>query len=88
VPHRSSFTHQTPLTLLRNLNPGGYLELQEFALPLSDDGTLTPEHALQRSMDLLSEAAKKHNHAFVDLHQLSLFFLYSLACSSLPTSYL
>jgi hypothetical protein len=44
VPHRSSFTHQTPLTLLRNLNPGGYLELQEFALPLSDDGTLTPEH--------------------------------------------
>jgi hypothetical protein len=56
--------------LLRNLNPGGYLELQEFALPLSDDGTLTPEHPLQRSMNLLGEAAKKSNHAFVDLHQL------------------
>ena len=64
------FTYQTPLTLPRNLNPGGYLELQEFALPLSDDGTLMPEHALWKSMDLLSDAAAKLNHAFIDLNKL------------------
>ncbi|KAH8885354.1 S-adenosyl-L-methionine-dependent methyltransferase [Thozetella sp. PMI_491] len=53
-----------------NLNPGGYLELQDFGLPLSDDGTLKPEQALQRSMALLGEAAAKSNHAFVDLASL------------------
>ncbi|KAK4160884.1 methyltransferase domain-containing protein [Cladorrhinum sp. PSN259] len=53
-----------------NLVPGGYLELQEFALPLSDDGTLTPDTALYKSMDLLGQAAKIANHAFVDLNEL------------------
>lgn len=53
-----------------HLTPGGYLELQEFSLPLSDDGTLTPAHALQKSMNLLQEAAAATNHAFVDIHNL------------------
>ncbi|OLN95723.1 hypothetical protein CCHL11_02734 [Colletotrichum chlorophyti] len=50
-----------------NLNPGGWLELQEFDLPLSDDNTLTEEHALYKSMRYLSEAAAKTDHAFADL---------------------
>ena len=53
-----------------NLVPGGYLELQEFTLPLSDDGTLTPETALYRCMSLLKEAAAIANHAFVELDEL------------------
>ncbi|KAF4925411.1 Secondary metabolism regulator LAE1 [Colletotrichum viniferum] len=53
-----------------NLNPGGYLELQEFGLPLSDDGTLTPDHALHKSMALLGEAAAKMDHAFIELSTL------------------
>ncbi|KAJ2892855.1 methyltransferase domain-containing protein [Zalerion maritima] len=50
-----------------NIKPGGYLELQEFALPLSDDGTLKDEQPLQQSMKLLGEAAAKANHAFYPL---------------------
>lgn len=53
-----------------NLEPGGWFEIQDFALPLSDDGTLTPETSLQKAMDLLGEAAAKSNHAFVDLDSL------------------
>ncbi|KAF6825075.1 methyltransferase domain-containing protein [Colletotrichum musicola] len=52
------------------LNPGGWLELQEFGLPLSDDGTLTEEHALYKSMMYLGEAAAKLNHTFIDLDML------------------
>ncbi|KAJ5013824.1 hypothetical protein K4K57_002240 [Colletotrichum sp. SAR 10_99] len=48
----------------------GYLELQEFGLPLSDDGTLTPDHALHKSMALLGEAAAKMDHAFIELSTL------------------
>ncbi|KAJ0164084.1 hypothetical protein CTA2_1794 [Colletotrichum tanaceti] len=58
---RQSFEH---------LNPDGWLELQEFALPVSDDGTLTEAHALHRSMKHLGEAAAKTNRAFVDLDAL------------------
>ncbi|KAL0930386.1 methyltransferase domain-containing protein [Colletotrichum truncatum] len=53
-----------------NLNPGGWLELQEFNLPLSDDDTLKPEHSLYQSMAYLGEAAAKLNHAFIDLNAL------------------
>ncbi|TQN64853.1 putative methyltransferase tdiE [Colletotrichum shisoi] len=56
--------------LRRHLNPGGWLELQEFALPVSDDDTLTEEHALYQSMKYLGEAAAKTNRAFVDLDAL------------------
>ena len=60
----------TPNPHCRNLTPGGYLELQEFNLPLSDDGTLTPDHALQKAMTLLGKAAAQTNHAFVDITKL------------------
>ncbi|RMJ19470.1 hypothetical protein BHE90_000263 [Fusarium euwallaceae] len=53
-----------------NLKPGGYIELQEFTLPLSDDGTLAPEHALFQSMKYLGEAAAKSGRAFIDLNTL------------------
>ncbi|KZL74055.1 methyltransferase domain-containing protein [Colletotrichum tofieldiae] len=53
-----------------HLNPGGWLELQEFNLPLSDDGTLTEDHALYQAMKYLGEAAAKTNRAFVDLDAL------------------
>ncbi|KAK1704706.1 methyltransferase domain-containing protein [Colletotrichum lupini] len=40
-----------------NLNPGGYLELNDIdAIPLSDDGTLTEECTLKKSFSLWSEA--------------------------------
>ncbi|KAJ0324947.1 hypothetical protein COL5a_007447 [Colletotrichum fioriniae] len=55
---------------VRNLTPGGWLELQEFGLPLSDDNTLKEEHALYQSMKHLGEAAAKTDHAFVDLDAL------------------
>lgn len=43
----------------RNLEPGGYLEMQDFSVPYeSDDGTLTPEHPVHRSSFLAGEAAK------------------------------
>ncbi|KAH7120587.1 S-adenosyl-L-methionine-dependent methyltransferase [Dactylonectria macrodidyma] len=54
----------------KNLAPGGYVEFQEFDLPLSDDGTLGPTHALHRSMRHLGEAAMKLNRALIDLNTL------------------
>jgi len=43
----------------RNLNPGGWLEMQEIALPFSnDDNTVTPEHAVYKWGNLLHEASK------------------------------
>lgn len=43
---------------LSHLSPGGYFELQEPDLiPHSDDGTLKPEHALSKCIDLMLEAA-------------------------------
>ncbi|KAF7556738.1 hypothetical protein G7Z17_g1251 [Cylindrodendrum hubeiense] len=56
---RKSFDH---------LAPGGYVEFQEFTLPLSDDGTLTENHALYKAMHHLGEAAAKLNHSFIDLN--------------------
>ena len=53
-----------------HLKPGGFIELQEFDLPLSDDGTLKPTHALYQSMEHLREAAAKLDHAFVDISTL------------------
>ncbi|KAH7353554.1 S-adenosyl-L-methionine-dependent methyltransferase [Plectosphaerella cucumerina] len=50
-----------------NLSPGGYLEIQDFTLPTSDDGSLTPSHALQRSMTLLGQAAAGMGRPFIDL---------------------
>lgn len=53
-----------------HLKPGGYIELQEFDLPTSDDGTLLATHALHQSMEHLREAAAQLNHAFVDIKSL------------------
>ncbi|KAK2730232.1 methyltransferase domain-containing protein [Colletotrichum kahawae] len=42
----------------KHLTPGGYFELQEPDLiPHSDDGTLKPDHALSKCIDLMLEAA-------------------------------
>ncbi|KAI9772568.1 MAG: hypothetical protein M1839_002450 [Geoglossum umbratile] len=43
-----------------NLQPGGWLEMQDFVLPpTSEDGTLTPDHALYKWGHLMVEAADK-----------------------------
>ncbi|KAF5618716.1 alkaline ceramidase [Fusarium sp. NRRL 52700] len=43
-----------------NLKPGGYVEIQETGgMILSDDGTLTPDHALSKWCNLLGEAFTK-----------------------------
>ncbi|KAF1810036.1 S-adenosyl-L-methionine-dependent methyltransferase [Eremomyces bilateralis CBS 781.70] len=43
-----------------NLEPGGWIELQELCLPcVSDDGTLLSDSALLRCFNLLVEASKK-----------------------------
>ncbi|KAF5494145.1 Secondary metabolism regulator LAE1 [Colletotrichum siamense] len=50
-----------------NLEPGGYLELQEGHMrPECDDGTLTREHAISRWVDYLEQASAKFNRPFVD----------------------
>ncbi|KAK1460635.1 hypothetical protein CCUS01_08740 [Colletotrichum cuscutae] len=48
-----------------NLEPGGWVELQEIDLaPTSDDGTLKPDSALLRWADLLQEASEKFGRPF------------------------
>ncbi|KAG0652168.1 putative methyltransferase [Hyphodiscus hymeniophilus] len=45
---------------LTHLEPGGYLELQDLKFPfLSDDGTLTPDHALYQWSEFMIEASTK-----------------------------
>jgi hypothetical protein len=52
--------HVLVLIWLRNLNPGGYLELCELLNPLqSDDGTLKEDSALLKWNNLLVEASDK-----------------------------
>ncbi|KAJ3956851.1 hypothetical protein N0V92_006601 [Colletotrichum tropicale] len=49
-----------------NLEPGGYLELQELdCVPRSDDGTLTPESPLMKWADLLVEASEKCGRPYI-----------------------
>jgi hypothetical protein len=46
--------------LSSNLQPGGYAEFQEIGgIIVSDDGTLTPDHALSKWCNLLGEAFTK-----------------------------
>ncbi|KAK2050172.1 methyltransferase domain-containing protein [Colletotrichum somersetense] len=50
----------------KNLVPGGWVELQEFALfPTSDDGTLTEDHALLKWAHLLQTASDKLGRPFI-----------------------
>ncbi|KAI8233978.1 putative methyltransferase tdiE [Colletotrichum sp. SAR 10_86] len=49
-----------------NLEPGGWLELQELdCVPRSDDGTLTPESPLNKWADLLVDASEKFGRPYV-----------------------
>ncbi|KAK1973060.1 methyltransferase domain-containing protein [Colletotrichum sublineola] len=49
-----------------NLVPGGWIELQEFALfPTSDDGTLTEDHALLKWCHLLQSASEKLGRPYI-----------------------
>lgn len=54
-----------------NLEPGGYVELQEVDSALkSDDGTLTPDHKLHQWCRLLNEACDKMGRPMVPLAQI------------------
>ncbi|TEA00896.1 Secondary metabolism regulator LAE1 [Colletotrichum sidae] len=54
-----------------NLTPGGHLELNELELTAaSDDGTLTEDHAIARSVRLLGEAMVKAGRAFQGIPEL------------------
>ncbi|QGI61413.1 hypothetical protein CEK26_005380 [Fusarium fujikuroi] len=53
--------------LCSNLKPGGYIEIQETGgTILSDDGTLTPDHALSKWCILLEEAFTKLGSASIE----------------------
>ncbi|KXH44085.1 hypothetical protein CSIM01_04389 [Colletotrichum simmondsii] len=48
-----------------NLTPGGYFEMQEFDLYLkSDDGTLKPDHAVSKCIDLMYDASVKFGRPY------------------------
>ncbi|KAK1709573.1 methyltransferase domain-containing protein [Colletotrichum lupini] len=50
-----------------NLNPGGYLELNEIDVKLlSDDGTLKPEHSISRTVEMLQEASELFGRPYQD----------------------
>lgn len=50
-----------------NLVPGGWVELQEIAVYCeSDDGTLTPDHAISKWSKLLHEATIKLGRPYID----------------------
>ncbi|KAF9870700.1 hypothetical protein CkaCkLH20_11802 [Colletotrichum karsti] len=54
-----------------NLNPGGYLELVEVDIaPLSDDGTLLPEHSISKTAQLVQRASELFGRAYQDAKEL------------------
>jgi hypothetical protein len=56
----------------RNLEPGGYLELQEADLRVvSDDDSIPKDSALSRAFDLLLEASVKFGRAFASIPELA-----------------
>ncbi|KAK2050173.1 S-adenosyl-L-methionine-dependent methyltransferase [Colletotrichum somersetense] len=50
-----------------NLVPGGWVELQEIDFPLSDDGTLKPEHPLIKWSQLIVEASEILGRPYVPI---------------------
>ncbi|KAJ0384001.1 hypothetical protein COL922a_009297 [Colletotrichum nupharicola] len=53
-------------TLASHLSDGGYLELIEIdCIPLSDDGTLTPEHSIMKTGNLLLEATTNAGRKYI-----------------------
>ncbi|KAI3529326.1 TAM domain methyltransferase [Colletotrichum abscissum] len=58
-------------TCYDNLEPGGYLELNEIdVIPTSDDGTLKPESAISRSAKLLHDAGEIIGRPFLEMSSL------------------
>ncbi|KAL6359643.1 hypothetical protein LRP88_07064 [Fusarium phalaenopsidis] len=58
----------SPIQPTFNLNPGGYVELQEADLFLSsDDGTLQPTQALPRCLQLMYEASVKLGRPYQEI---------------------
>jgi hypothetical protein len=55
---------------VRNLESGGYLELQEFGLVKCDDDTLNPDQSLYRACKLLEEGAAMLGRPYVDISKL------------------
>ncbi|CAI0642801.1 unnamed protein product [Colletotrichum noveboracense] len=54
-----------------NLSPGGYLELNEIDLmPLSDDGTLMPDHTVLKTCRLIQEAMQIVGRPYQDIKEL------------------
>ncbi|KAG9506419.1 hypothetical protein J7337_003402 [Fusarium musae] len=61
--------HKT--NLYSNLKPGGYVEIQETGgIILSDDGTLTPDHALSKWCNLLEEAFTKLGSTSIEFDEI------------------
>ena len=59
IPILQAFRNYILTNPRRHLEPGGYLELQDFLLPYtSDDGTLTADNPLYRAGVLAVEASK------------------------------
>jgi len=58
------------LTLTRSLEPGGWLELQELSVPVSDDGTMGPETSLYQAAKVMRDGAAAAGRPFVDLYTL------------------
>ncbi|KXH65002.1 methyltransferase domain-containing protein [Colletotrichum salicis] len=60
---RRCYEHQTH----SNLEPGGWIELQELDVNVtSDDGTLTPHHVLSHWSRLLAAASQKLGRPYID----------------------
>ncbi|KAK3366151.1 S-adenosyl-L-methionine-dependent methyltransferase [Lasiosphaeria ovina] len=56
-----------------HLNPGGWLEVQEFGTPTSDDGTLAGT-SLAASIEVVGGGAAKFGRGFVDVHSVKDMF--------------
>ncbi|EWG54335.1 hypothetical protein FVEG_12577 [Fusarium verticillioides 7600] len=57
--------------IFNNLKPGGYVEIQETGgIVLSDDGTLTPDHALSKWCNLLGEAFTKLGSTSIEFDEI------------------
>ncbi|KAF5557763.1 methyltransferase [Fusarium phyllophilum] len=57
--------------IFNNLKPGGYIEIQDTGgIILSDDGTLTPHHALSKWCNLLGEAFTKLGSTSIEFDEI------------------
>ncbi|KAF1842507.1 S-adenosyl-L-methionine-dependent methyltransferase [Cucurbitaria berberidis CBS 394.84] len=57
-----------------HMQPGGYIHQLEMSIQFkSDDGTLTPDHALSQWSDIFHEASKKFGKSFFEVWNLSTY---------------